>query len=241
MLVLEINDLHVWYGGIHAVKGVDIKIERGQIVTLVGANGAGKSSTIRSVAGLNRNVTGTIKYTNSKGTDSILGKSPPEERVKHGIALSPEGRRILPHLTVHENLMLGAWIRNDKDGILNDIDHVFSLFPRLKERHWQKGGTLSGGEQQMLAVGRAMMSRPDLLMLDEPSLGLAPLLVKEVFEIIKEINRQGKTILLVEQNAQAAFQIANYAYLLEVGKVVLEGPGAELAADKRVREAYLGG
>jgi branched-chain amino acid transport system ATP-binding protein len=241
MLTLEINNLNVWYGGIHAVKGINIKIERGQIVTLVGANGAGKSSTIRSVAGLNRNVTGAIKYTNSLGITKLLGKSPPEERVKRGIALSPEGRRILPQLTVEENLHLGAWTRNDKYGIIRDIEHVYSFFPRLKERSWQKGGTLSGGEQQMLAVGRAMMSRPDLLMLDEPSLGLAPLLVKEVFEIIKEINNQGKTILLVEQNAQAAFQIAHYAYLLEVGKVVLEGTGAELAADKRVKEAYLGG
>lgn len=241
MLVLDINDLHVWYGGIHAVKGVNIKIERGQIVTLVGANGAGKSSTIRSVAGLNRTVTGTIKYTNSDGVTAVLGKSPPEERVKRGIALSPEGRRILPQLTVEENLRLGAWTRTDKNEILNSIDYVYSLFPRLKERSWQKGGTLSGGEQQMLAVGRALMSHPDLLMLDEPSLGLAPILVKEVFDIIKEINKQGRTILLVEQNALAAFNVAHYAYLLEVGKVVLEGTGAELAADERVREAYLGG
>jgi len=241
MILLEINDLHVWYGGIHAVKGISIKIERGQIVTLVGANGAGKSSTIRSVAGLNRNVTGEIKYTNDKGVTTILGKSNPEERVKKGIALSPEGRRILPHLTVEENLRLGAWTRSDNNEILNSIDYVYSLFPRLKERSWQKGGTLSGGEQQMLAVGRAMMSHPDLLMLDEPSLGLAPILVKEVFGIIKEINNQGKTILLVEQNAQAAFNVAHYAYLLEVGNVVLEGKGTELAADERVREAYLGG
>ena len=241
MLVLDIKDLNVWYGGIHAVKGVNIKIERGQIVTLVGANGAGKSSTIRSVAGLNRNVAGEIKYTNAKGVTTILGKSPPEERVKLGIALSPEGRRILPHLTVEENLKLGAWTRDDKNEILGEIDRVYTLFPRLRERSWQKGGTLSGGEQQMLAVGRAMMSQPDLLMLDEPSLGLAPLLVKEVFEIIKEINKQGKTILLVEQNALAAFNIAHYAYLLEVGKVVLEGKGMDLAADERVKEAYLGG
>jgi len=241
MLVLDIKDLNVWYGGIHAVKGVNIKIERGQIVTLVGANGAGKSSTIRSVAGLNRNVAGEIKYTNAKGVTTILGKSPPEERVKLGIALSPEGRRILPHLTVEENLKLGAWTRDDKNEILGEIDRVYTLFPRLRERSWQKGGTLSGGEQQMLAVGRAMMSQPDLLMLDEPSLGLAPLLVKEVFEIIKEINKQGKTILLVEQNALAAFNIAHYAYLLEVGKVVLEGKGMDLAADDIVKEAVLGG
>ena len=241
MLLLDIQDLHVWYGGIHAVKGVNIKIERGQIVTLVGANGAGKSSTIRSVAGLNRSVTGDIKYTNAAGITTTLGKLQPEKRVKMGIALSPEGRRILPHLTVEENLMLGAWTRSDKNEIAGEMDHVFSLFPRLKERSWQKGGTLSGGEQQMLAVGRAMMSHPDLLMLDEPSLGLAPLLVKDVFDAIKEINNQGKTILLVEQNALAAFHVAHYAYLLEVGNVVLEGKGSELAADKRVREAYLGG
>ena len=241
MLVLDINDLHVWYGGIHAVKGINIKIERGQIVTLVGSNGAGKSSTIRSVAGLNRSVTGEIKYTNASGVSTVLGTSPPEKRVRLGIALSPEGRRILPQLTVEENLILGAWTRNDKEGILSEMDNVYSLFPRLKERSWQKGGTLSGGEQQMLAVGRAMMSHPDLLMLDEPSLGLAPLLVKDVFGAIKEINNKGKTILLVEQNALAAFNIAHYAYLLEVGKVVLEGTGAELAADERVREAYLGG
>jgi len=241
MALLEINDLNVWYGGIHAVKGVNIRIERGQIVTLVGANGAGKSSTIRSVAGLNRSVTGEIKYTNAKGVTTTLGKSPPEERVKLGIALSPEGRRILPHLTVEENLRLGAWTRNDEKEILSEMDHVYSLFPKLKERSWQKGGTLSGGEQQMLAVGRAMMSQPDLLMLDEPSLGLAPLLVKDVFEAIEKINKQGKTILLVEQNALAAFNIAHYAYLLEVGNIVLEGKGTELAADERVREAYLGG
>lgn len=239
--ILEIDDLNVWYGGIHAVKGINMKVERGQIVTLVGANGAGKSSTICSIAGLNRNVKGEIRYTDEGGKIILLGKKPPEERVKLGIALSPEGRRILPHLTVEENLRLGAWTRNDDNELIRDIDHVYSLFPRLKERSWQNGGTLSGGEQQMLAVGRAMMSHPDLLMLDEPSLGLAPLLVKEVFEIIKEINKQGKTILLVEQNALAAFNIANYAYLLEVGKVVLEGNGADLVSDSRVREAYLGG
>lgn len=241
MTLLGIKDLNVWYGGIHAVKGVDIKIERGQIVTLVGANGAGKSSIIRSIAGLNRTVKGDIEYTNSGGKSVHLGKKTPEERVKMGIALSPEGRRILPHLTVEENLRLGAWTRNSAAEIVRDIDYVYSLFPRLKERSWQKGGTLSGGEQQMLAVGRALMSHPDLLMLDEPSLGLAPLLVKEVFAIIKQINLEGKTILLVEQNALAAFNIAHYAYLLEVGKVVLEGKGSELAVDERVREAYLGG
>ena len=241
MTVLAIKNLNVWYGGIHAVKGINIKIERGQIVTLIGANGAGKSSTIRSVAGLNRGVTGEIMYTNLGGKTTILGKSPPEARVKLGIALSPEGRRILPHLTVEENLKLGAWTRSDKKEILDGIERAYTLFPRLRERSWQKGGTLSGGEQQMLAVGRALMSRPDLLMLDEPSLGLAPLLVKEVFEIIKKINSEGTTILLVEQNALAALNIAHYAYLLEVGNIVLEGKGSDLARDKRVKEAYLGG
>jgi branched-chain amino acid transport system ATP-binding protein len=166
---------------------------------------------------------------------------PPEDIVKAGIVLSPEGRRIFPHLTVLENLMLGAYTRNDKEGIEKDLEWVYELFPRLKERTWQKGGTLSGGEQQMLALGRALMSRPDVVMLDEPSLGLAPLLVKEVFEIIEAINAQGKTVLLVEQNAFAALKVAHYAYVLEVGKIVLEGPGQELLENEKVKEAYLGG
>ena len=182
--MLNINDLHVYYGGIHAVKGITLNIPKGKIVTLVGANGAGKSSTVRSVAGLSKHATGQIIY---KGEENILGLAP-EEVVRKGIALSPEGRRILPHLTVKENLELGAYIRSDKEGIKNDIQWVYSLFPRLQEREWQKGGTLSGGEQQMLAVGRALMSNPEVIMLDEPSLGLAPLLVKEIFTIIKKIN-----------------------------------------------------
>ena len=239
--MLKIEDLHVYYGAIHAVKGISLSIPKGSIVTLIGANGAGKSSTIRAVAGLVRNVKGKIVYTPPEGEPvSLVGKAP-EEMVKLGIAMSPEGRRILPHLTVEENLQLGAFIRNDKDGIQRDRDHVYDLFPRLKERSWQKGGTLSGGEQQMLAVGRALMSRPHLVMLDEPSLGLAPLLVKEVFDIIGEINSRGKTVLLVEQNAFAALKIASYAYILEVGAIVLEGKGEDLLKDSRVKEAYLGG
>ena len=173
-------------------------------------------------------------------TEQLLGKSP-EDIIRRGISVSPEGRRILPHLTVEENLMLGAYIRNDKEGIAQDIDWVYNLFPRLRERSWQKGGTLSGGEQQMLAVGRALMSRPDLVMLDEPSLGLAPLLVREIFDIILKINAEGKTVLLVEQNALAALSIAHYAYVLEVGRVVAEAPGQELLKDPKVKEAYLGG
>lgn len=234
--MLKIEDLHVYYGGIHALKGLSLEVAEGQIVTLIGANGAGKSSTLRSISGLVKNKKGKIIFEGQ----SILGKSP-EVLVSAGIAMCPEGRRILPNLTVTENLMLGAYIRNDREGIVKDLDWVFELFPRLKERTWQKGGTLSGGEQQMLALGRALMSRPKLLMLDEPSLGLAPLLVKEVFEIIRTINAEGKTVLLVEQNAFAALKVANYAYVLEVGEIVLEGTGEALIQDPKVKEAYLGG
>lgn len=244
--MLEIKDLHVHYGGIHAVQGVNMHIPRGQIVTLIGANGAGKSSVIRSISGLVKDVRGEVLYTpvskdGKKETPRQLLKRPPEDMVRQGISMSPEGRRILPHLTVAENLMLGAYIRNDKEGIEQDMERVYNLFPRLRERSWQKGGTLSGGEQQMLAVGRALMSQPDLIMLDEPSLGLAPLLVKEIFDIILKINAEGKTVLLVEQNALAALSIAHYAYVLEVGRVVAEAPGKELMKDPKVKAAYLGG
>ena len=252
--MLKIRDLYVRYGGIEAVQGVSLDIKRGSIVTLVGANGAGKSSIIRSIAGLNKNISGEISLTRKEGDEpvSLIGLKP-EEMVRRGISLSPEGRRILPHLTVVENLRLGAYSRTDKDGINEDIERVYALFPRLKERHWQKGGTLSGaalsvdyytlsgGEQQMLAVGRALMSRPDMIMLDEPSLGLAPLLVKEIFNIIRRINEDGMTVLLVEQNAFAALSVAHYAYILEVGRVVLEGTGQELLENPKVKEAYLGG
>lgn len=240
--MLKIRDLYVRYGGIEAVQGVSLDIKRGSIVTLVGANGAGKSSIIRSIAGLNKSISGEISLTRKEGDQpvSLIGLKP-EEMVRRGISLSPEGRRILPHLTVVENLRLGAYSRTDKDGINEDIERVYALFPRLKERHWQKGGTLSGGEQQMLAVGRALMSRPDMIMLDEPSLGLAPLLVKEIFNIIRRINEDGMTVLLVEQNAFAALSVAHYAYILEVGRVVLEGTGQELLENPKVKEAYLGG
>lgn len=240
--MLEIEDLHVRYGGIRAVQGVSMSIPHGSIVTLIGANGAGKSSIIRSVAGLNRSIRGSIMFRRHIGEEpiSLMGLKP-ENMVRQGISLSPEGRRILPHLTVEENLALGAYSRDDKDGIRQDMEWIYNLFPRLGERSWQKGGTLSGGEQQMLAVGRALMSRPDLLMLDEPSLGLAPLLVREIFDIIRKINRDGKTVLLVEQNAFAALSIASYAYILEVGRIALQGPGREMLENPRVKEAYLGG
>ncbi|MDR1915258.1 MAG: ABC transporter ATP-binding protein [Synergistaceae bacterium] len=239
--MLDIKDLNVWYGGIHAVKDASLSIQRGEIVTLIGANGAGKSSTIRSIAGLVKGAKGSIMYTQQNGESiSLLGK-PPEAMVKLGISLSPEGRRILPQLTVEENMMLGAYCRSDRDGIARDMEYGYTLFPRLRERRGQKGGTLSGGEQQMLAVARALMSYPDLLMLDEPSLGLAPILVAEVFEVIKEINREGRTILLVEQNAFAALKIAHKAYVLEVGSITLHGTGAELLENPKVKDAYLGG
>lgn len=244
--MLEIKDLHVHYGGIHAVQGVSMRIPQGKIVTLIGANGAGKSSVIRSISGLVKDTRGEVLFTPSPAggrtpkAEQLLGRSP-EDIIRRGISVSPEGRRILPHLTVEENLLLGAYIRNDRDGIAQDMRWVYSLFPRLQERSWQKGGTLSGGEQQMLAVGRALMSRPDLIMLDEPSLGLAPLLVREIFNIILRINAEGKTVLLVEQNALAALSIADYAYVLEVGRVVAEAPGQELLKDPKVKAAYLGG
>ncbi len=236
MNLLEIKNLHVHYGAIKAVQGLTMSIKQGSIVTLIGANGAGKSSTVRSIAGLNRSVSGEIIYKD----EEILGKQP-EEILRRGIALSPEGRRIMPHLTVFENLQLGAYIRKDKAGIARDIEWIFDLFPRLKERSKQLGGTMSGGEQQMLAVGRALMSNPEVVMLDEPSLGLAPILVNEIFSIIRKINEMGKTVLLIEQNAFAALSIANYAYILEVGKIILEGEGKQMLNDPRVKEAYLGG
>jgi branched-chain amino acid transport system ATP-binding protein len=234
--MLKIDGLHVNYGGIHALKGISLEVPQGKIVTLIGANGAGKSSTLRAIAGLVKNKKGSIT---SNGKD--IGAMNPVDIVKSGIVMSPEGRRIFGHLTVHDNLMLGAYSRSDKAGIEKDLAWVFELFPRLREREQQKGGTLSGGEQQMLAVGRALMSAPDLVMLDEPSLGLAPLLVRDVFEIIRTINAKGMTVLLVEQNAYAALKVAHYAYVLETGTIVLQGTGEELLEDKRVREAYLGG
>lgn len=234
--MLRVKDLHVHYGGIHAIKGISLEVPRGGVVTLIGANGAGKSSTLRAIAGIVKKSSGSIEL---EGRE-ISGLAP-EDIVKSGIMMAPEGRKILPHLTVLENLMLGAFSRSDPEGIEKDLAWVYELFPRLKERAWQKGGTLSGGEQQMLAVGRALMGSPDLLMLDEPSLGLAPILVRDVFDIIQTINNEGKTVLLVEQNAYAALKIADTAYVLEVGRIVLSGTGKELLNNSKVREAYLGG
>ncbi|BDV00594.1 ABC transporter ATP-binding protein [Thermodesulfomicrobium sp. WS] len=234
--MLKVTNLHVSYGGIHALQGISLEAPAGKIVTLIGANGAGKSSTLRAIAGLIKSKTGSITYEGEE-----LTTLDPAAIVRRGIALSPEGRRIFPHLSVRENLLLGAYSRSDSAGIARDMEWVFDLFPRLRERSEQKGGTLSGGEQQMLAVGRALMSRPQVLMLDEPSLGLAPLLVKDVFSIIERINAEGRTVLLVEQNAFAALKIAHYAYVLETGRITLHGTGEELLADQRVIQAYLGG
>jgi len=233
--MLEIKNLEVYYGGIHALKGVSLQVPEKQIVTLVGANGAGKSTLLRAISNLVPASAGSITFNKQNITGSKTVAI-----VKKGITLVPEGRRIFANLTVLENLKMGAYARKDKAGIEADIDKMYGLFPRLKERTWQVAGTLSGGEQQMLAIARALMSRPSLLMMDEPSLGLAPLLVKEVFRIIQDIHDQGVTILLIEQNATAALQIADYGYVLETGSIVLEGPGKELAKNEDVRQAYLG-
>ena len=231
--ILSIKDLKVNYGGIEAVKGISFDVTEGNIVTLIGANGAGKSSTLRTIAGLVKPAAGTLAF---RG-DNITGLDP-TGIVKKGITLVPEGRRIFPDLTVLENLKMGAYLRNDD--ISEDINWVYDLFPRLKERSWQAGGTLSGGEQQMLAVGRALMSKPKMIMMDEPSLGLAPLVVKGIFDIIKEINKQGVTVLLIEQNANMALKIAHDAYVLETGNITMSGTGAELLANDDVKKAYLG-
>jgi branched-chain amino acid transport system ATP-binding protein len=233
--MLEIRNLSVHYGGIHALQGVDIDVPEGRIVTLIGANGAGKSTTLRSIVGLVKTSSGSVKW-NSETLTGLATK----DIVSKGVVLVPEGRRIFPNLTVEENLKLGAYGRKDKVGIAADETKVFDLFPRLKERIKQKGGTLSGGEQQMLAVARALMTKPKLLMMDEPSLGLAPLFVKMIFEIIRAINKEGTTVLLIEQNAKAALEIADYGYVLETGRIILQGKGRELLADDRVRKAYLG-
>ena len=231
--ILRIKDLKVNYGGIEAVKGISLDVPKGEIVTLIGANGAGKSSTLRAISGLVKPTGGTIEF---EGED-ITAKNP-TDIVTRGITLVPEGRKIFPDLTVKENLRVGAYLR--KDDITDDINWVYDLFPRLKERSWQAGGTLSGGEQQMLAVGRALMSRPKVIMMDEPSLGLAPLVVRGIFDIIKEINKQGMTILLIEQNANMALKTAHLGYVMETGRITLSGPGKELLADESVKAAYLG-
>jgi branched-chain amino acid transport system ATP-binding protein len=233
--MLKIEDLQVFFGGIHALKGISLEVPENKIITLIGANGAGKSTTLRAICNQVPAASGKIYF---QGED-ITGK-PTADIIKKGITLVPEGRRIFANLTVMENLQMGAYARKDKQGIHKDIQKVFELFPRLKEREWQVAGTLSGGEQQMLAIGRALMSRPRLLMMDEPSLGLAPLLVREVFRIIRDIHSDGMTILLIEQNATAALGIADYGYVLETGKITLQGPGRELAENEQVKKAYLG-
>ena len=231
--ILSIKDLQVHYGGIEAVKGISFDVDEGSIVTLIGANGAGKSSTLRAIAGLVKSSGGEIRFRGDNITNLDTNVI-----VKKGITLVPEGRRIFPDLTVLENLRVGAYLR--KDDITEDLHWVFDLFPRLKEREWQAGGTLSGGEQQMLAVGRALMSRPKLIMMDEPSLGLAPLVVKGIFDIIREINSQGVTVLLIEQNANMALKTADLAYVLETGEITMQGTGAELLVNEDVKKAYLG-
>ena len=234
--MLKIDDINVYYGAIHAIKGISLEVRQGEIVTLIGANGAGKSTTLRTISGLLKPKTGSIQF---QGQD--IAGTPAHKIVGLGISQVPEGRRIFTEMTVMENLDLGAFIRKDKDGIAADKKHVFELFPRLEERQDQVAGTLSGGEQQMLAMGRALMSRPKLLLLDEPSMGLAPLLIKEIFSIIKDINQEGTTVLLVEQNANMALSIANRAYVLETGRITLSGDAKKLAASEDVRKAYLGG
>ena len=231
--ILEVKDLNVSYGGIKAVKDISFAVPKGEVVTLIGANGAGKSSTLRSIVGLVKPESGSILL---KG-EELAGMST-EQIVTKGITLVPEGRRVFPDMTVAENLKIGAYMR--KDSLDEDMNWVYDLFPRLKERSWQLAGTLSGGEQQMLAIGRALMSRPEIIMMDEPSLGLAPIVVKGVFDIIREINKQGVTILLVEQNANMALKAANLGYVMETGRITLSGTGAELLENEAVKAAYLG-
>lgn len=235
MKMLKVENLVVSYGGIEALKGISLDVPEGQIVTLIGANGAGKSTLLRSIIGLVKVASGKIIYNGQK----INGLNS-QKIVKTGITLVPEGRRVFPNLSVLENLQIGAYMRNDKDGIKKDINWVYQLFPRLQERSWQMAGTLSGGEQQMLAVGRALLCRPKLLMMDEPSLGLAPLIIKDIFRIIQEINKQGMTILLIEQNANMALKIADKAYVLETGNLTMTGTGRELLENPEVAAAYLG-
>ena len=231
--MLKIENLVVNYGGIEAVKGISLEVPDGSIVTLVGANGAGKSTTLRSIVGLVRAKSGSIQLDG----EELMGQAT-TDIVSKGITLVPEGRHVFPDMTVLENLKIGAYLRKDK--LDDDIEHVYSLFPRLKERSWQAAGTLSGGEQQMLAVGRALMSKPKIIMMDEPSLGLAPIIVQGIFDIIREINKQGTTVLLIEQNANMALKTADYGYVMETGRISLQGTGAELLANEQVKELYLG-
>ena len=233
--MLKIENLHVSYGGIQALRGVSLNVPDGKIVTLIGANGAGKSTTLRTITGLVKASGGSVQWDGQE----LLGKSI-DKIISTGIAMSPEGRRVFPDMTVLENLKIGAYLRKDKAETEKDLEWVYSLFPRLRERSWQSAGTLSGGEQQMLAVGRALMSKPKLLMLDEPSLGLAPIVVREIFDIIRTVNQQGITVLLNEQNANMALKVADYAYVLETGTLTLSGTGAELLTNEQVKAAYLG-
>ena len=235
MSLLKVTDLRVSYGGIEALKGISFEVEQGQIVTLIGANGAGKSTTLRSISGLVHPTEGRIYFEGRDITDYNTQKI-----VESGIALVPEGRRVFPNLTVLENLRIGAYLRKDKEVIEQDIEYAYELFPRLKERSWQLAGTLSGGEQQMLAVARAMMTRPKLIMMDEPSLGLAPLVVKDIFSIIQTLKSTGMTVLLIEQNANAALHACDWAYVMETGRITVTGTGEELLASEAIQEAYLG-
>jgi len=234
--LLEVKDIEVFYGAIHALKSVSLTVEQGSIVTLIGANGAGKTTTLKTISGLLRLRSGQVHF---KGVD--ITRTAPEKIVGMGISQVPEGRRVFPAMSVLENLEMGSYLRKDKEEVASDLENVFVRFPRLKERIKQMAGTLSGGEQQMLAIGRALMARPQLLLMDEPSMGLAPLLVKEIFAIIKDINEKGTTILLVEQNANMALSIADKAYVVETGKIVLHGSPQELLSSDEVKKAYLGG
>ncbi len=233
--MLELTDVHTYYGNIHALKGISLKVNQGEIVTLIGSNGAGKSTTLRTIQGINKPRSGTIIF-----EGEALEKLPPHEIAMRGVAQSPEGRMIFPRMSVRENLEMGAYARKDKTGMNDDMEHVFQLFPRLKERINQKGGTLSGGEQQMLAMGRALMARPRILLLDEPSMGLSPLLVELIFDIIQNINKEGMTILLVEQNALMALSIANRGYVLQTGEILLTDSASKLKENEMVRKSYLG-
>lgn len=233
MSLLEIKDLKVSYGGIEALKGISLQVKQGEIVTLIGANGAGKSTTLRAISGIVPIKSGTITY---DGT--VISGQDPQKIVSQGICMVPEGRHVFPNLSVLENLHIGAYLRNDD--VTADIEHVYKLFPRLEERSWQMAGTLSGGEQQMLAVGRALMMRPKVLMMDEPSLGLAPIVIRDIFRIIETLHREGITILLVEQNANAALKIADYAFVLETGSLGIQGKGRELLDNPDIKAAYLG-
>jgi len=235
MSLLQVKNLKVNFGGIEALKGISFSVEQGQIVTLIGANGAGKSTTLRAISTLVYPSGGSIYY---EGRD--ITRLDPQKIVELGIAMVPEGRRVFSNLSVNENLLIGAYLRKDKTAIARDMDHVYDIFPRLRERHWQLAGTLSGGEQQMLSVGRGMMSRPRILMMDEPSLGLAPMVVQDIFRIIRMLNEEGMTILLIEQNANAALRAAHYGYVLETGHISMQGTGSELLENRQIREAYLG-